>query len=74
MLRVFLCMNLLLLNQIQGKSKLYLFNPKHKNDIINKNNDEIKKWGIKINLVPGLVIYIPIEWYYIYEINEESII
>ena len=35
---------------IYGQSKLYLFNPKHKNDIINKPNDSIKKYGQKINL------------------------
>ena len=30
--------NLLLIHQISGKSTLYLFNPKHKEDIINKKN------------------------------------
>ena len=66
--------NLLLIHQIQGVSKLYLFNPKHKQDIILKDNNEIKKWGQKINLVSGLVLYIPIEWYYFFETDEDSII
>ena len=66
--------NLLLIHQIQGVSKLYLFNPKHKQDIILKDNNEIKKWGQKINLVPGLVLYIPIEWYYFWETEEDSIV
>lgn len=66
--------NLCLINQIYGQSKLYLFNPKHKNDIINKPNDSIKKYGQKINLAQGLSLYIPIEWYYFYEVEQESII
>ena len=66
--------NLLCIHQIYGESKLYLFNPKHKLDILNKKNDEIKKYGHKINLTPGIVLYIPIEWYYFYETGNESII
>ena len=66
--------NLCLINQIYGQSKLYLFNPKHKNDIINKSNDSIKKYGQKINLTQGLSLYIPVEWYYFYECENESII
>ena len=66
--------NLLCIHQIYGESKLYLFNPKHKLDILNKKNDEIKKYGHKINLTPGIVLYIPIEWYYFYETDNESII
>ena len=66
--------NLHLIHQIYGSSKLYLFNPKHKNDILGKDNNEIKKYGQKISLTPGLVLYIPIEWYYLYETDNESII
>ena len=66
--------NLLCIHQIYGESKLYLLNPKHKLDILNKNNDEIKKYGHKINLTPGIVLYIPVEWYYFYETDNESII
>ncbi len=66
--------NLYLINQIYGKTKVYLFNPKHKNDILNKSNSEIKKYGQKINLTQGLSLYIPVEWYYFYEVEQESII
>ena len=66
--------NLCLINQIYGQSKLYLFNPKHKNDIMNKSNSEIKKYGQKINITQGLSLYIPVEWYYFYEVEQESII
>lgn len=64
--------NLLILYQISGVSIIYIFNPKFINDIKNKNNDEIKKWGIKVKLVPGLVLYIPIEWYYIFETDTKD--
>ena len=80
--------NLCLISQIYGKSNVYLFNPKHKNDIISTNgitngttngttdrtNDSIKKYGQKINLTQGLLLYIPVEWYYFYECDTESII
>jgi len=66
--------NLHLIHQIYGQSKIYLFNPKHKHDIMNKENNEIKKYGQKINLTQGLVLYIPVEWMYFYETDNESII
>lgn len=66
--------NLLLIYQLFGISTIYIFNPKHKNEIIHKNNDEIKKFAYKLNLSKGLVVYIPIEWYYFFETDEESII
>ena len=66
--------NLLCIHQIYGESKLYLFNPKHKLDIQNKLNNEIKKYGHKINLSPGIVLYIPVEWFYFYETDNESIV
>jgi hypothetical protein len=66
--------NLYLIHQIYGQSKLYLFNPKHKVNLIGKSNEQIKKYGQKINLTQGLVLYIPVEWMYFYEIEKESII
>lgn len=66
--------NLHLIYQIYGQTKLYLFNPKHINDIKNKSNESIKKYGQKINLTQGLVLYIPVEWYYFYESENESIL
>jgi len=66
--------NLHLIHQIYGQSKLYLFNPKHKNDIMNKDKNEIKKYGQKINLTQGLVLSVPVEWMYFYETDNESIV
>ena len=53
---------------------LFKFNPKHLEDIKDKSNESIKKYGQKINLIQGLVLYIPIEWYYFYECDNESIV
>ena len=64
----------LILFQIYNNSTLYLFHPKHKNDIINKENKIIKKWAYKINLKPNIIIHIPSQWYYFYESNDSSII
>ena len=66
--------NLYLIHQIYGQSKIYLFNPKHVQDISGKTNESIKKYGQKINLTQGLVLYIPVEWYYFYESEDESIV
>ena len=66
--------NLLLIYQIQGKSRLYLFNPKHREDILGLENNAIKKYGQKLSVEEGLVIYIPPEWYYFYETEGECII
>ena len=66
--------NLYLINQIYGQTKIYIFNPKHYQDIKDKSNESIKKYGQKINLIQGLVLYIPIEWYYFYECDSESIV
>ena len=66
--------NLLLIHQIQGKCNLYLFNPKHREDILGLENNAIKKYGQKLSVEEGLVIYIPPEWYYFYETEGECII
>lgn len=65
--------NIKLISQLFGESILYLFNPKYKEEIINKENFEIKKWGSKINLKSGILLYIPSDWYYIIESEEKSI-
>jgi len=65
--------NLHLICQIYGSSKIYLFNPKHKSDIMNKDSSAIKKYGQKINLTQGLVLYVPVEWLYLIETEDESI-
>mgnify|MGYP001026019385 FL=1 len=66
--------NISLIYQLLGESVIYIFNPKHKNDIIHKENNEIKKYAYKLNLSKGLVVYIPVEWYYFFETENESII
>jgi hypothetical protein len=66
--------NIQLFTQINGTTTFYIFNPKHESDIKNKNNHEIKKWATKIDLKPGLLLYIPPNWNYIYEINNDSIL
>ena len=55
---------------LEGSSTIYLFNPKHKDEIINKENDEIKKWGHKKLIQKGNVLLIPPYWSYIQEIEE----
>ena len=58
---------------IQGETTIYLFNPKHKEDILHKENNQIKKWGHKIKLTPKMTLFIPPNWYYIQETDQESI-
>ena len=62
-----------LITQIQNNSTYYLFHPKYKNDILNKENNKIKKWGNKIIMEPGIVLSIPPNWYYFCESNTISI-
>jgi len=58
---------------LEGSATIYLFNPKHKDEILNKNNNEIKKWGHKKFIEKGDILIIPPYWSYIEEI-EDSII
>ena len=60
--------------QLSGNSIFYIFNPKHKDEIQNKSNNEIKKWAFKINMKPGIILSLPPDWYYIYETEGESIL
>ena len=64
--------NNLIISQLYGETIFYIINPKH-SEIINKNYNEIKKWSIKIILKQGLNLYIPPEWFYIYEVQKDSI-
>ena len=58
---------------IQGETTIYLFNPKHKEDILHKENNQIKKWRHKLKLTPKMTLFIPPNWYYIQETDQESI-
>ena len=49
---------------------VYLFHPKHKNIILNKNIVEISKYGEKVLIKPYDILYIPFGWYYYQEINK----
>ena len=63
-----------ILYQIYGESIIYLINPKHKDNILNKNFEEIMKWGQKIKMIPGSFLIIPPEWYSIQKSKDISII
>jgi|TARA_B110000967_G_scaffold200787_1_gene237122 hypothetical protein len=54
---------------LDGEAIFYLFNPKHKDEILNKENDEIKKWGHKKILKKNDILIIPPYWSYIQEIE-----
>lgn len=55
---------------LDGEAILYLFNPKHKEEIIDKENYEIKKWGHKKHIQKGDIIMIPPYWSYIQEVEK----
>jgi len=54
---------------LDGEAIFYLFNPKHKDEILNKENNEIKKWGHKKILQKNDILIIPPYWSYIQEIE-----
>ncbi len=60
--------------QLSGESIFYIINPKHKEDIQGKDSTSIKKWAFKISLKPSLILYLPSDWYYMYEVDGESIL
>tara|TARA_Y100001970_G_C14232011_1_gene859220 strand:+ start:486 stop:1106 length:621 start_codon:yes stop_codon:yes gene_type:complete len=63
-----------ILTIIGGNAKIFLFNPKHKDEILQKDINTIKKWGnIKV-IQKGDSIVIPPNWYYFLEIKEYAII
>lgn len=65
--------NFNIIGNIHGDSTIYLFNPKHKEEILNKENNKIKKWGHKKKLKKNNILLIPPYWYYIQETNTETI-
>lgn len=62
-----------IIGTLYGESTIYLFNPKHKDEIINKENNKIKKWGHKKKLQKNNILLIPPYWHYIQETNTETI-
>jgi len=63
-----------LLQPLYGSLIIYLFNPKHEKEIKGLENGSIKKWGIKVELQPDNLLYIPPEWYYFYECKKDVIL
>ena len=59
-----------IINVLDGECTIYLFNPKHKEDILHKKNNEIKKWGHKLSIHKGDSLIIPPYWYYIQEVED----
>jgi len=60
--------------QIYGTSTIYIFNPKNKDNIINKNKNDILKWGESYQLNQFDYINIPCEWFYILISDDISIL
>lgn len=66
--------NTLLLSVLHGECNVYLFNPKHKHLIKDKELDEIYKLSIDISLHKNDVLYIPTNWNYMIKVNKECIL
>lgn len=72
---VILCThNYNVLSVLHGESKVYLINPKHKNDIIGKENNQIKKWAHIRKLEKYDNICIPTNWYYFIESDDKVVV
>lgn len=59
---------------LHGSSKIFLLNPKHKEDIKDKENKTIKKWAHIKTLEKGDYLIIPTNWYYFFETSGECIL
>lgn len=64
----------LLLQSLEGDYTVYLFNPKHENDIKGQELNNTKKWGIKLDMKKDTVLYIPPEWSYFYQCDNELLL
>jgi len=62
----------LLISPLLGSFTVYIFNPKHENEIKGLDTQLIKKWGIKLSIHKDQALYIPTEWYYFYETTIED--
>ena len=63
--------NICVIGCLNGKCNIYLYNPKHVDYLDNKNN---KKWAIQVNLLSNNLLYIPSNWYYNIETEEDCIL
>ena len=62
--------NVNLIYILEGNLTIYLFNPKHKDVILNKDLNSLKKYSHKYILNKGNVLIIPPNWYYIQESHD----
>lgn len=60
--------NYMFLETLDGYSVIYMIHPKFKNELNN-----YKENGYKLILQPKTILYIPPNWYYIQEINENVV-
>ena len=56
-----------IIGTLEGETTFYLFNPKHKEDILDQKNENIKKWAHKKIMQKGDVLFIPTNWFYFQE-------
>ena len=68
--KIFCKHNINLIYIITGNITIYLFNPKHKNEILNKDLLSVKKYSHKYVLKENDLLLIPPNWFYIQENNE----
>ena len=61
-------------NLIGDEYFVYLFHPKHRELILNKEIKEISKYGEKVLIKPYDILYIPFGWFYYQEINNPTIL
>ena len=59
--------NINILIILEGEITIYLINPKHKDDIMNKDLQSIKKYSHKYILKKDNIFIIPPNWYYFQE-------
>jgi len=59
---------------LHGSTKIFLLNPKHKEDIKDKENKNIKKWAHIKTLEKGDFLIIPTNWYYFFETKDDCLL
>ena len=61
-------------NLIGDECFVYLFHPKHRDLIQNKNIEDITKYGEKVLIKPFDILYIPFGWFYYQEITKPTVL
>ena len=61
-------------NLIGDEYFVYLFHPKHRDLIQNKNIEDITKYGEKVLIKPFDILYIPFGWCYYQEITKPTVL